>query len=80
MKWTANPSHVFMGRGKNSIWGNPYSLRYYSRDDCLSLYSSYLSTNNFLLERLEELCNKTLGCFFKTDVRCHGDILINLLL
>ena len=79
-KWTADPSHVFIGRGYNSIWGNPFSLRDYSRDDCLMRYQKYITNNQPLLERLDELRNKTLGCFCKLKDRCHGDILINLLL
>jgi hypothetical protein len=80
------PYEVYIGRAvsnfPNSIWHNPYRLKNPSdpveRARVLSFYRAYLLNNPSLLERLEELSGKTLGCWC-APLPCHGDVLAELL-
>ena len=82
-----DPYDVYIGRG--SKWGNPFSykdntLAIYkvkSRSQSITKYEEYILENTYLLSSLEELKDKTLGCFCKKEghkVSCHGDILAKL--
>lgn len=77
---------VYIGRGRGSAWGNPYShLRNYgthhveSREKAIEMYRAYIRARPDLLARLEELRGKRLGCWCK-PLACHGDVLVELLL
>lgn len=77
---------VYIGRG--SKWGNPFThitnkktLAEHvvaSRKEAIDNYRDYLLNNTELLNSLEELRGKTLGCFCKPK-SCHGDIILELL-
>lgn len=72
---------VYIGRG--SDWGNPVAITNdVSREDAIEAFESMLQvtidSRPDILERLEELRGKTLGCFCKPQA-CHGDILADYL-
>jgi len=88
--WASKPNHIYIGREinfyvdgvKGSKWANPFPVKKFGRDKCLELYKNYILTNTKLLNELDELKGKELGCWCKNDKtndRCHGDILIELL-
>jgi hypothetical protein len=60
-----------------SIWGNPYLVREYGREEAIRLYRERLIHRRDLLVRLPELRGKVLGCWCKPE-RCHGDVLAEL--
>lgn len=71
---------VYIGRG--SIWGNPYTVEQYGRDECIEMYRKYISKRllnepNLSVE-LRKLIGKRLGCFCKPKP-CHGDVLIEMI-
>lgn len=80
------PYDVYIGRG--SKWGCPYTIIkdrptlaseiVDSKEEALSKYKEYVLNNPELIESLDELEGKTLGCFCKPE-KCHGDILLELL-
>lgn len=88
-KWLENPNHVYIGRAcvyvkgtYDSKWKNPYPVKKYGRDECLRMYLEYVEKNESLMNDLDELRGKTLGCWcchMPRPERCHGDILIDLL-
>ena len=68
---------VYIGRG--SKWGNPFVIGTDgSRSDVIRKYEKWIRTQAHPLNSLEELRDKTLGCFCKPR-DCHGDVLIKLL-
>ena len=68
---------VYIGRG--SKWGNPFRIgEDGTREDVIEQYREWIQTQSNLLNSLEELRGKTLGCFCKPKA-CHGDILVELL-
>lgn len=80
------PYDVYIGRG--SKWGCPYTIIkdrptlateiVDSKEVALSKYKEYVLNSPELLDSLDELEGKTLGCFCKPE-KCHGDILLELL-
>ena len=68
---------VYIGRG--SKWGNPFRIGIDgTREDVIKQYGDWIQTQPHLLNSLEELRGKTLGCFCSPQA-CHGDILVELL-
>ena len=70
---------VYIGRG--SKWGNPFKIgENGDRNQVISLYKDWITKGEgqFLLNDLQELEGKTLGCFCKPH-NCHGDVLVELL-
>ena len=91
--WLTNPNNVYIGRDMThyvpgavgSKWHNPYKEKEYPRlDDRLDMYKERIETDpqkydgKTLLESLDELRGKTLGCWCKPDP-CHGDVIVQLL-
>lgn len=72
--------------GRPSPWGNPFShkdgtlakFKVGSVKEAIAQYEVYLRGSPELLERLETLRGKILGCWCKPGP-CHGDVLIKLL-
>lgn len=74
--------------GRPSEWGNPYShikdretraqFLTRTREEAISKYREWILQQPHLMEKLETLRGKTLGCWCKPK-SCHGDILIELL-
>lgn len=85
--WLQDDSHIYIGRNMSlyvkgaykSKWCNPYKVAHnkYTIDESLDLYEKHIITSG-LINDIEELRGKTLGCWCKPD-RCHGDVLIKLL-
>lgn len=76
---------VYIGRG--SDWGNPYShvdsplVRWLvsTRAEAIEEYEKYVREERpDLVARLGELRGKTLGCYCKPLLGCHGDVLVRL--
>lgn len=80
------PYDVYIGRG--SKWGCPYTVIkdrptlakeiVDSKEEALAKYKEYVLASPELMNSLDELEGKTLGCFCKPDL-CHGDVLLELL-
>ena len=80
------PYDVYIGRG--SKWGNPYttiqdkdtmaSEIVETSEEAISKYREHVLNTPELMESLDELEGKTLGCFCKPKP-CHGDVLLELL-
>lgn len=77
---------IYIGRACNmggwnlsqSKWHNPYRIKDYSDiNEVLRLYENYIRASP-LIDQLEELRGKRLGCWCKPGP-CHGDILVKLL-
>jgi hypothetical protein len=78
---------VYIGRGirngEKSKWGNPFShkegtlaeFKVSSRKEAIQKFEEYLLSNKNLMDSLEELRGKVLGCWCKPK-SCHGDILL----
>jgi hypothetical protein len=90
------PHDVYIGRGKNCKWGNPFShkdgtlakFKVNTRKEAVEAYREWITKGDgkYLLNDLEELRGKVLGCWCgtftledKDDLRCHGQVLLNLL-
>jgi len=74
--------------GRPSIFGNPFVIgKDGTREDVIKKYRDYIMKNEKLLRDLPELKNKTLGCycvekpidFIRSNKRCHGEILLELI-
>jgi len=61
--------------GRPSKWGNPFKGNGRNKD--IELYENYISKSKKLMNDLQELKGKTLGCFCKPK-KCHGDVLVKL--
>lgn len=65
--------------GRPSKWGNPFTIgKDGSRKEVCQKYKNYILENEELLNDLDELEGKPLGCWCSPKL-CHGDILIELL-
>lgn len=73
------PYDVYIGRGRGSIWGNPFVIgKDGTRDEVIAKYREYILGRPELLAQLESLRGKTLACWC-SPMRCHGDVLVELL-
>lgn len=70
------------GKGMQSIWGNPFSVKEYGLGVCIEMYRNYilerLDNEPELLLELKKLKGKRLGCFCKPNA-CHGDVLVSII-
>lgn len=81
-----SPYDVYIGRP--SKWGNPYShkegtlaeFKTATRKEAIEAFRDYILNGKgvHLLEDLDELEGKTLGCWCKPQ-SCHGDILVEII-
>lgn len=72
-----NDYDVFIGRP--SKWGNPFKINTDGdRLEVIRKYEKYIRNNKKLLEDLQELEGKILGCYCKPR-KCHGDVLVKLI-
>ena len=82
-KWMRGKNNIYIGRGTNylpaSKWANPYKLSDYDRETAVALYVKQLLGNKELLNCLNELRGKNLGCYCVPKL-CHGLILKRLVL
>jgi hypothetical protein len=78
------PFDVYIGRP--SKWGNPFShlsgttaeFKVANREEAINKYRRWIRNQPELMNDIEELRGKTLGCWCKPKA-CHGDVLIELL-
>ena len=71
---------------RGTIWGNPFShlpksaakWQVSTREEAITKYREYILEQPELLEKLDTLKGKKLGCWCKPK-SCHGDVLIELL-
>lgn len=88
------PYDVYIGRG--SKWGNPFTSIQdkktlaleivETKEIAISKYREYILNNEELMNSLEELDGKILGCFcmpndssFPIPFICHGQVLLELI-
>lgn len=77
--------YVYIGRGKDSPWGNPFThiptgtLAQFvvPYDQVLARYEQYVRESSSLINRLGTLRGKVLGCWCRPKP-CHGNVLIKL--
>ena len=62
--------------GRPSKWGNPFKDG--TRKQVIEKYRKYVLSNRELLDNLDELEGKVLGCWCKPK-SCHGDVLVELI-
>jgi hypothetical protein len=77
---------VYIGRG--SKWGCPFTIIkdrptlakeiVDSKEEALSKYKEYVLATPELIDNLDELEGKVLGCYCKPE-KCHGDVLLELI-
>lgn len=71
------PYDIYIGR--SSKWGNPFMKGVHgTRSEVISKYRSWIKKRPELMEALDELDGKVLGCWCKPEA-CHGDVLIELI-
>lgn len=69
--------NVYIGRP--SKWGNPFTIgKDGNRQEVIIKYEKYIRDKPDLLNSLNELKDKVLGCWCSPK-ECHGDVLIKLL-
>lgn len=96
IKYNANLSidFVYIGRGPNAKFGNPFSAKSSrfnvivvgSSVEAIRRYKLWLEDENCVLpgwnkptrEEIKELTGKILACHCEIDKPCHGDVLIFL--
>lgn len=80
------PYDVYIGRG--SKWGNPFIIgKDGNRDEVIKKYHMWIIKQPELMNSLNELDSKTLGCwcvnkpinYVRKNKRCHGEVLLKLL-
>lgn len=78
------PYDVYIGRGRGSKWGNPFTFKpdtlaqfVVPKDEVLTRYEAWLREQPELMAALHELRGKVLGCWCAPRP-CHGDILARL--
>ena len=65
--------------GRPSKWGNPFCIgRDGTREDVINAYRNYLLSNLSLIDDIESLRGKILGCWCKPQA-CHGDVIEEIL-
>lgn len=93
-KWLKDPNNVYVGRYirifigsgeskkafhvKGSKFGNPFKTKDYSLKASLKLYEKHLRTSG-LINEIEELRGKNLGCFCDQSGDCHAKVLTKYL-
>jgi exodeoxyribonuclease-3 len=91
-EWLIDDNNVYVGRtGRifinkeifhftGSKWCNPYKVseNHYSLDESIGLYKQHLITSG-LIDNVEELRGKKLGCFCDQKQICHAQVLVDIL-
>lgn len=83
--WQEEESDIYIGRGQDSKWGNPFSHLKHSaaefpaddRAHAIALYDVWIRKQPELMAALPELKGKRLGCWC-APLACHGDVLARL--
>lgn len=81
-----DPFDVYIGRGRGSQWGNPFShqegtqarFKVDTREEAIACFREWLLRQPELVERVKrELRHKILGCWCHPKA-CHGDVLAEI--
>ena len=68
--------------GRPGIFGNPFSVAKYGREECIRLYKEYfykrIKEDVVFKNEVLKLRGKVLGCYCKPRA-CHGDIIVEYL-
>ena len=72
--WKMPPGAVYVGRP--TIWGNPWSVEKYGRDEAVRMYRDEIMHD--LPGALTQLRGRDLACWCRLDQVCHADVLIEL--
>lgn len=71
-----DPYDIYIGRP--SKWGNPFTIgQDGTREEVIQKYIDWLENQPDLLNDIDELRGKTLGCWCSPNA-CHGDVLAEL--
>lgn len=79
------PYDIYIGRGKGSIYGNPFShmegtmaqYKVGTREEAVEKYREWVVNQLNIMNNLPKLKGKVLGCFCY-PLTCHGDVLVEL--
>ena len=72
------PDAIYVGRGRDSIWGNPFIMGLHgTREDVVFKYKNYVKNSPHLMARLRELKGHDLVCWCAPRL-CHADVLLRL--
>lgn len=82
VKITRTPKGEIPEPPNPGCFGNPFSLKKFSREECISLFEGYflarIKNDLAFKQAVLNLKNKKLGCVCKQknqEVACHGDII-----
>ena len=83
--WNSKDYTLYVGRNMTqyipgaigSKWCNLFKVDKHGREGCIQLYEEMIRSNKELMDSLDELEGKELGCWCKPE-GCHGDVLIKL--
>lgn len=65
--------------GRPSKWGNPFEIgKDGTRSEVIKKYEDWIKSQPELLNNLNDLKGKTLGCWCHPKP-CHGDVLLQLI-
>ena len=78
-EWLKEPGNIYIGRQKGCIsaskWRNPVSIEAVNgKVKAINLYKRHIQRNTELLDSINELKGKKLGCWC-APLPCHGEIL-----
>ena len=73
LNWEDNTTYIDIRRP--SVFGNPYRMPQYTRNEALDKYLEYLSHSTSIYENAHLLADKILVCSCFPQ-RCHGNIII----
>ncbi len=64
--------------GRPSVFGNPYTLALFSREEAIQKYEAYVRADQALMKEIEALpADAILGCWCKPQA-CHGDVILKI--
>ena len=79
-EWQNHPRFTYIGcqsRFGQSIFGNPFKIPRFSREESLRLYEDHVRNSPNLMALLPTLKHRILGCFCAEQ--CHGGVLVRLI-
>jgi len=75
---TFNRSNVYIGRGRGSKFGNPYTLKDHTREEAIAKFKTYfierVKRDDEFAQAVRELRGKVLVCFCAPQA-CHGNVI-----
>ena len=75
----AQESGLYVRIDRRSEWGNPFKIEDEAvRAEAIEGYRQYVAGQDELIDRLDDLRGKVLGCWCFPDP-CHGSVLIELI-